>query len=469
MKKFLLILVLIANLNGNCSLNNNKGQVVDISHSNGEIDFEKLVEEYDYIFIKGTEGIPPNYTGDNYDEIKHNTIKEIRDTTFSKENIKNICNAANKLKKRVSIASYHFISPTNNPITKEENGAELEAKYLLDVDKDVFSIGYTNCTFLEPIIDIEPGKDTKAYKALFYTNFTKKWLSTFLNEFEKKPILYFNRELLRAMNGNKVVHKNDFSDNWYIENLPEYKIWYANYVKDNDPSSFTNDTTFPFEDYLSIKNKIIAWQYTEKGEETYIKNNVDKSVICEDSTYSELRFIDIDDNKYKNDILDLKDSFNGFNGGNFRPDQNITRAEFLKILLLSKYKLSDINKSTNQNFTDVSNDDWFKHYIWFATEKNIVNGYDDKTFNPNKEINYPEALKIILGVYFHGFDFKDNIDIPPVSDWYDTYIETLSHLIKEKKLEVDTREKNAYINSISRGYMAHLLNRIKGVADNETK
>lgn len=81
----------------------------------------------------------------------------------------------------------------------------------------------------------------------------------------------------------------------------------------------------------------------------------------------------------------------------FNPNQPITRAEFTKIVLEAfDY---DIKTAKKQTFLDVHPQDWHYDYIYTAYQKGLVQGYPDKTFHPNDPITRAEGLKIVLEAY----------------------------------------------------------------------
>lgn len=82
----------------------------------------------------------------------------------------------------------------------------------------------------------------------------------------------------------------------------------------------------------------------------------------------------------------------GYSDG-FRPNQNITRAEALKILLTAGQ--FDIPEES-PDFSDVSSDAWYKKYVAFAEKNGIVGGYNDGTFRPNQFITRAEIAKITV-------------------------------------------------------------------------
>ncbi|MBP7832861.1 MAG: S-layer homology domain-containing protein [Candidatus Levybacteria bacterium] len=83
----------------------------------------------------------------------------------------------------------------------------------------------------------------------------------------------------------------------------------------------------------------------------------------------------------------------GFKDGTFKPNEMISRGDALKILLLASD--TRITKAPDAEFTDEDYNDRYDKYINFAKEKDVVIGYEDGTFRPNQMITRAEFLKII--------------------------------------------------------------------------
>lgn len=110
-------------------------------------------------------------------------------------------------------------------------------------------------------------------------------------------------------------------------------------------------------------------------------------------TRAESGFLDIHNHKYKESILFLAERgvIHGYTPTEFKPNTPIKRGEMLKIVMES---LSDEPTADLQNcFEDVTNQ-WFAKYVCAAKEKNIVKGYDTGLYEPGKEVNMAEGLKI---------------------------------------------------------------------------
>lgn len=104
----------------------------------------------------------------------------------------------------------------------------------------------------------------------------------------------------------------------------------------------------------------------------------------------------------------------GYSDGSFKPNQYITRAEFVALMI----KLFDINSENVMNrFTDVSENDWYYNAILASVNKGFIAGYPDGSFKPNQFITRAEACKIVNkmldrkptkpGFYNHLIDWPD--------------------------------------------------------------
>ena len=113
---------------------------------------------------------------------------------------------------------------------------------------------------------------------------------------------------------------------------------------------------------------------------------------------------------------------NGYNDGTFRPDNLITRAEFVKIL--NKY--FGLTNKSGKVFSDTSSH-WAKEEIDIAVTNGIVNGFPDGTFKPEAPITREQA-SVMISNYKQISDkdldklntYKDSSE---VSDWAQASVE----------------------------------------------
>ena len=164
-------------------------------------------------------------------------------------------------------------------------------------------------------------------------------------------------------------------------------------------------------------------------------------------------FSDISTYKYRQSIEELmrRGVVQGYADRTFKPEQQINRAEFLKIILESK-KLS-FDTTQKNCFTDVK-EKWFEKYICFALSQKLIEGYPDGLFRPEKNINYVEALKIL----YKSYGKQGKVDAKAY--WFSHYFED----IKEKEIALEELG-NKYDHLLTRGEMTELLVRFLKVYD----
>ncbi len=88
-----------------------------------------------------------------------------------------------------------------------------------------------------------------------------------------------------------------------------------------------------------------------------------------------------------------KGIISGYSDGNFKPDNKVNRAESLKMIFKSLNV--GTNRIVSNPFTDVSSSDWFKPYIITAYDLTLAQGYSDGTFRPEKNVTRSEFFKIL--------------------------------------------------------------------------
>lgn len=90
-----------------------------------------------------------------------------------------------------------------------------------------------------------------------------------------------------------------------------------------------------------------------------------------------------------------KGVLNGYTDNTFKADKKMTRAEFAKVIVTASELQKNVLNEEKQMLEDISNH-WAKEYIEIAFSNNIIEGYPDKKFKPEKEITYGEVVTILL-------------------------------------------------------------------------
>jgi len=110
----------------------------------------------------------------------------------------------------------------------------------------------------------------------------------------------------------------------------------------------------------------------------------------------------------------------------FRPNDSVSRVEFLKIVFLD-LGIAAGNNSVS-SFSDLENGAWYIPYINTAKAQNIIGGYSDGTFRPNNPVSRAEAAKIILVAKKVQIDTDTSLpsytDVP-TDAWYAPYAQAV--------------------------------------------
>lgn len=145
----------------------------------------------------------------------------------------------------------------------------------------------------------------------------------------------------------------------------------------------------------------------------------------------------------------------GYQDGLYRPEREITRAEFTKITISAKYDSADIDtclSSVTEDylFPDIHKDDKFASWICVAKRDGVIKGYSTGFFGSGDLISFPESAKIIARTFELGtFDVNDLLSV---------YIQKLIDLgyIPGTITDPETTQ------TLTRGEMAYLIARSLG-------
>ncbi|HZD60627.1 MAG TPA: S-layer homology domain-containing protein [Anaerolineae bacterium] len=122
------------------------------------------------------------------------------------------------------------------------------------------------------------------------------------------------------------------------------------------------------------------------------------------------------------DALVAKSIISGYPDGTFRPLNNITRAEFAKMVILAIGESPTTN--TASSFTDVATSYWAHSYIEKAKELGIINGYLDNTFKPAANVSRQEIAKMVVlaAKLSRATSYRDDFTDVPSTLWSWSYV-----------------------------------------------
>lgn len=116
----------------------------------------------------------------------------------------------------------------------------------------------------------------------------------------------------------------------------------------------------------------------------------------------------------------------GYTDGQFRPDDPITRSEFVS-LVNQAYKIE--KSDTLYPFSDVKPSDWFYSQVMSGRKAGYITGYPDGTFRPNHNISRQEAAVLITKLLDLPFEEQTTLvsfkDYPGMDQWAQASINTV--------------------------------------------
>lgn len=111
-------------------------------------------------------------------------------------------------------------------------------------------------------------------------------------------------------------------------------------------------------------------------------------------------FSDVDSSKsYASavSLLAALELLKGDGDGTFRPEGDITRAEFATVVVRTLGQDEAAQAAAGQyTFDDVPTDSWASGFISVASTLGIISGYGDGNFGPNDNVTYEQAVKMLV-------------------------------------------------------------------------
>ena len=88
---------------------------------------------------------------------------------------------------------------------------------------------------------------------------------------------------------------------------------------------------------------------------------------------------------------------NGYLDNTFKPTNDITRAEMAKMLVTAAKLNNEVESNKNKEiFSDVTSKHWAIGYINVAYKNDYIVGYGDGTFAPDDNVTYAEAITMVV-------------------------------------------------------------------------
>ena len=143
-------------------------------------------------------------------------------------------------------------------------------------------------------------------------------------------------------------------------------------------------------------------------------------------------FTDIEDYTWAKEEIETlyeKGIISGDGNGTFSPERNVSREEFVKMLVVA----ANLTEQNHYNFADVATDNWAYPYIMKAVTAGIVNGISETEFGVENSISREDMATLaarVLGYSEIVQTSEEFTDIDEISE----YAKSSVLLMKEKEI-----------------------------------
>lgn len=249
------------------------------------------------------------------------------------------------------------------------------------------------------------------------------------------------------------IKKQDFPSSYSTSPyIPASNSYVINIENELRTASLHNKIMLTFEHYGSERSGIYQlinneWRYLYSklsNGKISAKLDVDSYIggtyaVLIDKDYIELKDVHINWAGKEIYTFIRRKYITGYKDRTFRPESNITRAEFITLLSRVMKWNNNINHSVINKFNDYDTFGMYSDLIAKATSIGLINGYPDNTFKPNNNISYQEVEWIIQRLPLNN-DFNwDNIADKMMYEKY-----TRSDSLKSKENHI-TRAEVVYM------------------------
>ena len=154
----------------------------------------------------------------------------------------------------------------------------------------------------------------------------------------------------------------------------------------------------------------------------------------------------------------------GYDDNTFKPEREVSRAEAVKLIYAGLSR--EISDSGSLDFPDVESGAWYVPYLITAKNDGVIKGYADGTFKPGNTVNRVELLKMLTSAA--GIDLDPVVVGDPYNDvHYLEWYAPLAQWVTETRVDPWNENKLNPGNAITRGDVAEILFRVLAIQRNE--
>ena len=203
----------------------------------------------------------------------------------------------------------------------------------------------------------------------------------------------------------------------YKIKLNDKTVAASEYVKNNENTS-----------YIEIKVNINNTNLIDKLDKIFIKDNDDSNdggIISPIPPQEEIKFNDVKGHWAEGTIETFikKGYINGYEDNTFKPDNSMTRAEFVKVV----NKVFGYTQKGEEQFTDVNENDWFYNDICIGIKAGYIKGKSTDIFAPNDNITRQEVAMILTNIMNNKDENLDKLntfkDGDKTAEWAQSSVE----------------------------------------------
>ena len=169
-------------------------------------------------------------------------------------------------------------------------------------------------------------------------------------------------------------------------------------------------------------------------------------------------FVDVgedDDNFVAINFLKNNEIVRGYPDGSFKPESPVSRVEALKFIYEGLNK--EVRTRVVLEFTDTDSKAWYARYIEAAQKENVVKGYPGNVFKPSNSVTRAEFVKmLVLAAGYNAESYvttKGNFSDVKKGDWYYNFVA----LARDKNLISSNSGLFRPNEAMTRGEVAEIL------------
>ena len=150
----------------------------------------------------------------------------------------------------------------------------------------------------------------------------------------------------------------------------------------------------------------------------------------------------------------------GYEDGSFRPNRNISRAEFVTMAYKLKFgEISLESDMTDSKFDDVDENHWAYEFINAGVKLDLLKGYEDGTFKPDRNISYAEAYTVAVRMTKTQEELESMVNWQWPQDYISAAVDM--HLTRPSMPSIERTNKEMAV----RGNIAMLLEGVYYLSD----